>query len=245
MRGNIKWGDIMMGRAEERMASPRRSPSSKSPKAVRAPPPSPRSPSPRAKSWNEMENALENFETPNLKALKGIWETFPVIVEPIGRGKFSVRWHRKNFDAWRSSRTKSWDEAMEYELFSELRLLHSLRKHPELYRLHEPSGRDEIVVIEVIGDVAMPAPAFKGPELRRLNDITKYFPGVVVWNPVDGRAGETTYALKVRGDFTRKHKGAEGRAVLGDLETALRASKFWAVLPGRGDEMLRLEMRHD
>jgi hypothetical protein len=192
-----------------------------------------------------MENALENFETPNLKALKGIWETFPVIVEPAGPKKFSVRWHRKNLDAWRSSRTKSWDEAMEYELFSELRLLHSLRKHPELYKLHKPSGRDEIVVIEVIGDVVLPAPAFKGPELRRLNDITKFFPGVVVWNPVDGRAGETTYALKVRGDFARKHKGAEGRATLADLEAALRASKFWAVLPGRADEMLRLEMRHD
>ena len=76
MRGNIKWGDIMMGRAEEHMpapVSPRRSTRSKSPKAVRAPPPSPRSPSPRAHAWNEMENALENFETPNLKALKGIY----------------------------------------------------------------------------------------------------------------------------------------------------------------------------
>ena len=252
MRGDIKWGDILSGEVERRMpaGSPRRSPRSKSPKAVRAPPPSPRSPSPRAKSWNVMNDALEDFETPNLKALRGIWEHFPVIVEPAGRGRFSVRWHRKNLEAWRSSRTKSWDEAMEYELFSELRLLHALRKHPELYALHEPSGRDEIVVIEPLGGVELPAPAApaaaRGPELRKLNDITRFFPGIVLWNPVEGRKGESTYALKVRDDFGRKHKGAEGRAMLAELESALRASRFWAVLPARGaGEWLRLEMRHD
>jgi hypothetical protein len=253
MRGDILWGDIMTGEVERHMpaVSPRRSPRSKSPKAVRAPPPSPRSPSPKAKSWNMMENVLEDFETPNLRALRGIWEHFPVIVEPAGRGRFSVRWHKKNLEAWRSSRTKSWDEAMEYQLFSELRLLHTLRKHPELYALHEPSGKDEIVVIEPLGGVEMPAPAAaaavpRGPELRKLNDITKFFPGIVVWNPVEGRRGESTYALKVRGDFERKHKGAEGRAMLAELESALRTSRFWAVLPARGaGEWLRLEMRHD
>jgi hypothetical protein len=252
MRGNIKWGDIMTGDVELHMPvdSPVRSPRSKSPKAVRAPPPSPKSASPRARPWDEMENALENFETPNLRALRGIWEHFPVTVEPAGRGRFSVRWHRKNLDAWRSSRTKSWDEAMEYELFSELRLLHALRKHPELYALHEPSGRDEIVVIEPLGGVELPAPAApaaaRGPELRKLNDITRYFPGIAVWSPVEGRKGESTYALKVRSDFERKHKGAEGRAMLAELESALRASRFWTVQAGRGaGEWLRLEMRHD
>jgi hypothetical protein len=251
MRGNVKWGDIMTGEVERQMpvASTRRSPRSKSPKAPRVPPPSPRSASPRARPWNEMENALENFETPNLRALRGIWEHFPVTVEPVGRGRYSIRWHRKNLDAWRSSRTKSWDEAMEYELFSELRLLHTLRKHPELYKLHEPSGREEIVVIEVLGGVelpAPPAPAARGPELRKLNDITVFFPGTVVWSKVEGRRGESTYALKPRDDFARKHKGAEGREMLAGLESALRASRFWTVAPSRvAGEWLRLEMRHD
>jgi hypothetical protein len=77
-----------------------------------------------------------------------------------------------------------------------------------------------------------------------LNDITTHFPGVVVWKAVAGRAGESTYALTVRGDFQRRAPAAEARRTLDALMAALRASTFWTVLAPAGDEFVRLEMRH-
>jgi hypothetical protein len=132
-----------------------------------------------------------------------------------------------------------------------------------LYKLHEPRSKDEIVVIEVIGGAPAPvkrarsparagagnaaaAPAFRGPELKKLNDITTFFPGIVVWKKVDGRKGESTYALSIRNDFQRRTDAKTARLALGDLEAALRASRFWGVLaPADKSEFLRLEMRHD
>jgi hypothetical protein len=89
------------------------------------------------------------------------------------------------------------------------------------------------------------AAAHSGPVLKKLNDITTYFPGVVVWKSVAGRAGESTYALTVRGDFQRRVAPAEARRTLDALMAALRASTFWHVLAPVGDEFVRLEMRHD
>jgi hypothetical protein len=145
---------------------------------------------------------------------------------------------------------------MEYELFSELRLIHALRKHARQYALHEPRSKDEIVVIEVLGAAAptgatgaagatASAAAPRVPVLRKLNDITTHFPGVVVWAKVDGRKGESTYALKVRNDFTKKVDRKIANRVLRDLEDALRASRFWTVLDADKGEWLRLEMSHD
>jgi hypothetical protein len=131
-----------------------------------------------------------------------------------------------------------------------------------LYKLHEPRGKDEIVVIEVIGGAPAPvkrarSPARAGagaaaaaaprvPELKKLNDITTFFPGIVVWKKVDGRKGESTYALSIRNDFQKRTDAKTMRLALGDLEAALRASRFWGVLaPADKSEFLRLEMRHD
>jgi len=217
-----------------------------------------------------INDVFNNFVTPDLHLRKFIWEKFPVVLEEIttrnGREMYAVKWHRRNLEAWRSERTTSYDEAMEYELFSELRLIHSLRKFPHLYALHEPRTKDEIVRIEMLGAArtapTVPAsmrarsrspPRFRGvdaaagprvPELRKLNDITTHFPGVVVWEKVEGRRGESTYALKVRGDFARK-AGAGAERIKGELEAALRASRFWSVMAaGDKAEWLRLEMQH-
>ena len=244
MRGELKWSDILM-EEDSKYKYKSRSPASKSPRMPRAPAGSPASP-----PYSPINDVFEGFKTPDLRLRKFIYETFPVVLEEIpsrnGKERYAVKWHRKNLEEWRSSRTESFEEAMEYQLFSELRLIHSLRKHPHLYALHEPRSKDEIVVIEMLGAAPRaPAAARAGPELRKLNDITTHFPGVVVWSKVDGRKGESTYALTIRGDFGRKHKGAEGREILGRLEAAMRASRFWTVLaPARG-EFLRIEMRHD
>lgn len=256
-RGNLKWGDLMNAK-NHRSASPR------SPRSLRiaAPPASPASP-----AYVPINDVFNNFVTPDLRLRKFIWEKFPVVLEEIttrnGREMYAVKWHRRNLEAWRSERTTSYDEAMEYELFSELRLIHSLRKFPHLYALHEPRSKDEIVVIEMLGAARAPlaAPAARArspprprgaevagprvPELRKLNDITTHFPGVVVWEKVEGRRGESTYALKVRGDFARK-AGAGAERIKGELEAALRASRFWSAMAGDGSkgEWMRLEMQH-
>jgi hypothetical protein len=239
-RGNLKWGDLLMNNAPRNTVA--------------------RSSSSSASSRNSSPNSIfENFSTPDLRLKKFIWEHFPVVLEEIttrnGSEKYAVKWHRKNLEEWRSSRTTSWDEAMEYQLFSQVRLLHALRKHPHLYKLHPPRNTGEIVIIEMIGDAKRPhsppragtgAAAAPVPVLRKLNDITTFFPGVVVWKRVEGRAGESTYALTIRGDFMKRTDDKTARVVLRDLEAALRASRFWSVLaPADRGEFLRLEMRHD
>ena len=245
-RGNLKWGDLLLNAPAA--AGKARS----SARSARSP----------ATSVNSV---FENFVTPDLRQKKFIWEHFPVVLEEItvrnGSEKYAVKWHRKNLEEWRSSRTTSWDEAMEYQLFSQLRLLHSLRKHPHLYKLHAPRNTGEIVIIEIVGGAkraespkraptaapaAPAAPAAAVPVLKKLNDITTFFPGVAVWKKVEGRKGESTYALAVRGDFMRRTDDKTMRVVLRDLEAALRGSRFWSVLaPADKSEFIRLEMKHD
>ena len=83
------------------------------------------------------------------------------------------------------------------------------------------------------------------PVLRRLTDIRDTFPDVVVWKSVEGRRGESTYALTVMGKFLRSVRREIADRVLDDLMEALRASPSWTVLRPVGDEFVRLEMRHD
>jgi hypothetical protein len=272
-RGNLLWGDI----AVEAPASYRyrsRSPASRSPPMPRAPPGSPVTP-----PYSPINDAFEGYETPDLRRTAAIWENFPVVLQDVSsrgdRQIVAIKLHHKKFDEWRSTRTKNYGEAMEYDLFTELRLIHSLRKYPRLYTIMEPANDGEIVRIELHGPARLelrrartPSPprgaagaaararsppraaaaAAAGPRvpvLRKLNDITTHFPGVVVWSSVAGRAGESTYALQIRKDFGKKMAPAAKARVLADLEAALRASRFWSVLaPARG-EFLRLEMRHD
>ena len=241
IRGELLWGDLLYEPSPARGSRSRSRSRSRSPRMPRAPPASPASP-PRP-VMSPINDVFEGYRTPDLRLREFIHEKFPVVLEEIrsanGREMYAVSWDRPTLEAWRSERTETWEEAMEYELFSELRLLHSLRKHAHLYKLHEPRSKDEIVVIEMIG-----APAYRGPVLRKLNDITTHFPGVVVWAKVEGRKGESTYALTVRGDFARR-AGKGAARTLGQLEEALRASRFWNVLAPQRGEFLRLEMRHD
>jgi hypothetical protein len=68
-----------------------------------------------------------DFEFPELRLRKDIWEHFPVTVNPLGRGsdgaeRHAIVWHRKNYEEWRNTRTVDYDEAMDYEEITLFRL---------------------------------------------------------------------------------------------------------------------------
>lgn len=245
-RGNLKWGDLIY--------TPPSPGSPRSPAMLGAHPPPPSRATLSPASLESTNTVFNDFVTPDLRQRKFIYENFPVVLEEIksanGAEKYAVKWHRKNLEEWRDTRTSSFAEAMDYMLISELRLLHSLRKYPHLYVIHEPRSADELFVVEMIGDAKRAAAgagaATAGPVLKKLNDITTHFPGVAVWSKVEGKKGESTYALVIRNDFLKKNEKKIAELVLNNLEAALRASRFWHVLPAaaRG-EFLRLEMRHD
>jgi hypothetical protein len=87
------------------------------------------------------------------------------------------------------------------------------------------------------------APAYKGPRLMRLNDIKENFP--IVWSKVEGRRGESTYAITLRGDFKRRVGHAAAAKERSRLIDALSHSPAWTVLSPVGDEDCRIEMNHD
>jgi hypothetical protein len=246
-RGDLKWGDLLMDVPVK---------------------PKSKSPSPKAYEYTLEDDALEDYIVPDLTLRRGIWENFPVVLEeiaPVGGHKaYAVKWHRANLREWKQSRSASWDEFMEYEAFAEFRLIHSLRSHAHKYRMEKPKDDTEIVRLVALhepanaaGAAAPPrappraaaaaaAPAYRGPELGpKLADINKVFPGMAVWNKVDGRRGESTWAIEIRGDFKRRLKPADLEHALREFEAALRASRYWTVLRPEGDrEFVRLEMRH-
>ena len=252
-RGNALWGNLMMN---ENAKAPAKKVSSRKSSAK------------KAASW---ESPLEDFSIPDLRQLHNISKHFPVVYTEIvaggaggdGKVRYALSWHKARLEEWRRDKPKSYDEWMEYQAWTEYRLLHSLRAHEGLYTLELPRSADEIAVIVV--DPAMaprkrsrspartaraprapsPSRAPGVPVLKKLNDITAHFPGVVVWKPVQGAAGESTYALTVRNDFASKGSAVTRAATLNSLMAALRASRFWIVLPGVGKEFARLQMRHD
>ena len=241
-RGDLKWGDLLMDAPE--MPRPK------------SPSPRPTSPRPAPLEYTLEDDALEDYIVPDLTMRKGIWENFPVIldeVEPVGGLKcYAVKWHRKNLKDWKSSRSASWDEYMEYEAFAEFRLLHSLRAYDRLYRIAKPKDDSEIVRLVALEEPVDSAPRaaavrYRGPELGpKLADINKVFPGIAVWNKVEGRRGESTWAIVIQGDFKRRLRPAELERAVNEFEAALRSSRYWTVLrpAARSDEFVRLEMRH-
>lgn len=231
---NVLWGDLMLDLEEGPAAAPRARQTRKSKSKSK-------SASPKALSYHS-SNMLKGFKTPDLRLRKGIYENFPVVVNDLGGNIYEITWHKKNLEDWRKERAMSWDEFQEYELYCEYRLVHSLRKHADRYELMPTTNKDQIVRFKMI----LAEAAFRGPKLMRLNDIKTHFP--VVWHKVEGRVGETTYAIEVRGDFMRKASKAEAAAMREALMEALRASRAWAVLAAKPDDgaaVCRIEMKHE
>ena len=227
-----------------------------------------RSPSPKpvAASWNIEKEALEDYIVPDLRLRKAIWETFPVDLKPIvsrdGTERYAIVWNQKKLKEWREERAETRDEYMDYADYQAARLLHALKQHSRIYRLEPVRSAEEFAVIAMVhsgrdkspvrgGGASAAAPGRRNksrspaPRLMRLTDIRDAFPDMVVWKSVEGRRGESTYALTVMNKFLRAVSPKEADRALGDLMAALRASPAWHVLRPVGDEFARLEMRHE
>lgn len=231
-RGNLKWGNIL--------ASPKGS--AKASRNTRK--------NSHRSSESAMPNELENWTMPNLTLRKGIWENFPVTLTPLGDNdgteRYAVEWHKKNLREWRDARSASYDEWMEYQAFAEFRLIHALRAYAHKYTIEPPRNKDQILVLAMVH--SGPREAAAGPRvpvLRKLNDIKEHFP--VVWHPVPGVPGKSTYALELFGKKIREMSAAVGHDVTKEVKEnllrALRASAAWTVLPaGAAGEVCRLQI---
>jgi hypothetical protein len=239
--GTIKWGDLLVDEPPVRRSTRKSSKRSSRNSANRA-----------AANFKAREEAavLEDYIVPDLTMRKGIWENFPVIVDPIpsedGTNRYAIKWHARNLADWKKSRAATWDEYQEYEFYTEFRLLHALRKFPQKYRLEPPRNRDEIVVIAMVhGEGPRAANAYRGPRLVRLNDIKEHFP--VVWKEVVG-APSKTYAIELFGKRIRELSAAAGHDVTEEVKrellSALAASPSWRLLSGEGPVVARIVMKH-
>ncbi len=217
--------------------------------------------------WEDHETYTgSGWSVPNLKLRKDIWETFPVVLTPINDGngtdRYAITWHIQHLDDWRDDpdRALSFNEHVDYESFSEYKLLYSLCKHSKQYVVEKPRSEDQIAVIAMVHRGG-PRNGNNGtrrvnkrnasrnnrgnnrnrntrkvnrrnvPVLKSLNDIKALFP--VVWHEVDGKAGTKTYALEFHKKNLQQMAQSTGKSVpeiTKALMAALEASTFWHVL---------------
>jgi hypothetical protein len=228
MKGELSWGDICMN------TNVKKSPNHKPVKFGYSP--------------------LEGYVVPELLLRKDIWTKFPVVLDKIAsRGsteRYAIKWHQKNLKEYRE-RAESFDEWSDFTNWTETRLIHALEAHSHKYTLEVPEAADQIAIIAMVHSENAPRhsptrknASYNGPVLRKLNDIKEHFP--VVWHPVDGRAGKSTYALELFGKKVKELSTVAKRdltiEIKADLMRALKASKAWHVLPAVGKEVCRLEI---
>jgi hypothetical protein len=250
LEGKLNWGDIMM----PQKGSPKGSPTRKSPKPKSASPKgsskgSPTRTSPKSASPNHfVQNVLDDWTVPDLTLRKGIWEHFPVILDKIGSSRdgherYALLWHKTNLKEWKTSRSATYDEWMEYKAYAEFRLFHALKAHSHIYTVLPPEKDTQIAILEMVEKASKPDDS-RLPVLRKLNDIKDFFP--VVWKRVEGRAGKSTYGLELLRKGVEEISKRAGKnmteIILHDLLAALRASSAWKVLPPVGPEVCRLEI---
>ncbi len=194
------------------------------------------------------------WKVPDLRTRKAIWENFPVIVNKIDSedhtDRYEILWHEDHLKEW-YTRALSFNEVNNYKFFSEYRLLYSLAKHTKQYHLEPPTKENQIAILAMVhtGERSTTRKQSRSPSsnnrnrtrknaiptLRRLNDIKEHFP-FVLWNEVEGKEGTKTYELGINSKSEHAKK-EEDR-----LMSALKASKFWHVLPSKQKKFCRLEM---
>jgi len=141
------------------------------------------------------DEALDGWKVPDLRLRKNIWENFPVNVIPISGtngSRYAVEWNHGKLNSWRTERTESFEEAMEYEAYCESRLLYALRKHTKQYTVEEPDTEEQICVLEMVQRedtdsssmcesvaTACSVTSDGVPIMRTPYDISKHFP--VTW----------------------------------------------------------------
>jgi hypothetical protein len=140
LKGNAKWGNIV--EANKRNKTRNNKSRSASPKN-----------NTRKNSKNVAE-ILDGFTVPDLKLRKGIWENFPVALVPLDDGngvdRYGVAWHNKNLREWKDARSKSAKEKANYQHWSEVRLLHSVRQYPKQYKILPARNPSQLFVLEMV-----------------------------------------------------------------------------------------------
>jgi hypothetical protein len=166
-------------------------------------------------------------------------EHFPVdLLRVRDSDIIAIVWNKKLLNQWETERPESYNEHMEYEKYTEYRLVHTLRQHKDLFDIMAPKRDDEIIRMRFHPPRTPPV------HLVRRDDIYKKFPVIV--DRREGRHGEATFGIMIRGDYKRKHNREEIAGMTSDLMRSLRASRSWKVLPAEhDDEICRIEMSHD
>ena len=97
---------------------------------------------------------FRNWDMPDLKLRKNIWEKFPVsliqLPETDGTDRYSVVWHEKNLREWREVRSMSMDEHDCYEEFCRARLMRALEAHSHKYRIEPATAERQICILAMV-----------------------------------------------------------------------------------------------
>ena len=140
LTGNSKWGNIV--EATKRTKTRNNKSRSASPKNN------------TRKNSKDVTEILDGFKVPDLKLRKGIWENFPVALVPLddsnGVDRYGVAWHNKNLREWKDARSKSTKEKANYQHWSEVRLLHSVRQYPKQYKILPARNPSQLFVLEMV-----------------------------------------------------------------------------------------------
>lgn len=252
MKGEVAWGNLLESRPTKRRGSTQRRSKSKSKSSAKSAstrktpsrsPATPKAPPPTSQSTMSSlpstgSRILHKFETPRIHDPRDLLEHFPIDLLRIRDSDIiAIAWNNKLFNKWEAERPESYNEHMEYEKYTEYRLIHTLRQHKDLFEILAPKRSDEIVRIRFHRPRTPPV------RLVRRDDIYKHFPVIV--DRRDGRPGEATFGIMLRGDFKRKHDRDQIARTTADLMRSLYSSRSWKVLPAElDDEICRIEMSH-
>ena len=137
LKGNVLWGNIVERNKtrtnKSRPASPKNN---------------------TRKNSKNVTEILDGFKVPDLKLRKGIWENFPVALVPLEDGngvdRYGVAWHNKNLREWKDTKSKSAKEKANYQHWSEVRLLHSVRQYPKQYKILPARNPSQLFVLEMV-----------------------------------------------------------------------------------------------
>ena len=154
------------------------------------------------------EEALENFEVPDLTLRKGIYENFPVVVKQLnsndGTERYAVEWHHDNLWTSFEKNARGDQDFLEWKETVSIRLLHSLNAYGNKYSVEAARDENQICVIAMVHQarviaspattVAAAAPVASGR--RRALDVLKTAP--VSWERNGATHNVKLHAKKCR-----------------------------------------------
>jgi hypothetical protein len=203
----------------------------------------------RPSPWSSVPSTgsriLSKFKTPSIRERRDLLEHFPIDFLRIKDADetYAIVWNEKLLKQWKNERPASYNEHVEYEFYTEYRLVHTLRQHKDMFEILAPKRSDEIIRIRYHA----PRPPSPPPiRLVKRKDIWENFPVLV--DKREGRSGEATFAVIIRSDYMRSHSREDVARMTADLMRSLHASKFWKVLPpgpgAKDGDLCWIEMTH-